>query len=336
MDKLIVVGLLAILLAGCVFQGQDGENLKLGIDNQGFYLQQNFQGAGETTYFLKALVKGSIYETGETVSVFGTCLDADDYPAENVTAVFSSWYPNGTALQINVTMTEIQPGYFLYTGPMDAVQGTYLTEMTCIQNFTGLIAKAYGEWQNPYWVARIGTTEDLLQNLTNLTQNISINLGNLTFMVNNSFEIVYDKFESINQTIIIEHNTTNNLIREGFNNTYSNQTLIIKLLQNITGIVTPPVSGTPVSHQEYPNPVRYFSNWNIFVDTYSTANITRVHPPEVQCLINTTITPGYQLMTPVYDEDECDNDADQCHDFKFTQFITIRGDYNWNINCTYI
>jgi hypothetical protein len=110
---------------------------------------------------LFAQVKGSIYGAGEFVSVFGNCLDVNDAGVVGSYGKLSAWYPNGTQLFTNASMSEIQTGYFVYTGYMDPVQGTYLTEFTCRVNGTSQVAVAFGEWQNPYWVTRIANVEDL-------------------------------------------------------------------------------------------------------------------------------------------------------------------------------
>ena len=88
-----------------------------------------------------ANVKGSIYGSGEIMSVFGTCVDMNYVPI-NTSAYFSAWYPNGTQFISNTSMTQLQIGYFLYTGPMSVQKGTYLTEMECVDESTGQTAKA--------------------------------------------------------------------------------------------------------------------------------------------------------------------------------------------------
>jgi len=140
---------------------------------------------------MKAIVKGSIYETGEMMSVFGTCMDYNDIPIENSTAILSAYYPNGSVWFENDTMMEISNGYFVWAGPMDTVGGTYLTEFTCFG--LGQQAKAFGEWQNPVWVARIASimqslneTQYLLYGLNGSIVGVNATLSQLISLVENS------------------------------------------------------------------------------------------------------------------------------------------------------
>lgn len=124
---------------------------------------------------LKAMIKGSIYSTGENMTVFGACFDGDGYLLPEADALFTSWYPNGTIMTgPNATMlpiTEDWSGTYVNgTGrwrihvTMESTLGTYLTEIRC--ELGSEWAVAFGEWQNPEWVERIG--------------NISVNVANMS------------------------------------------------------------------------------------------------------------------------------------------------------------
>ena len=141
-----------LLLNGCVLTDSSGNKVRISIDEQNRMsaVTQVEKVDAITTKTLRAMVKGSIYESGEAVSVFGACLDADDAPFPNTYATFDAWYPNGTMFIVNESLPAIQDGYYLYTAPMASVQGTYLTQITCRVNGSTEIAKAQGEWQNPY------------------------------------------------------------------------------------------------------------------------------------------------------------------------------------------
>jgi hypothetical protein len=181
----VIALLFVVVLSGCVpFTTRDGRAATLGTDT------------GERT--LVAVVKGSVYETGEQVSVFGTCLDQYQSPVPGVYAEMSSWYPNGTKFFNGTLMSELQPGYFLYTGTMSAVRGTYLTEMRCRINGSVEEARAFGEWQNPYWVAR-------LSNISQQASDLQVSIGDLRLNMSDSFEITWSMIQNLNTTILIEN-----------------------------------------------------------------------------------------------------------------------------------
>jgi len=201
---------------------------------------------------LRAQVKGSIYGVGENMSVFGVCLDAFDQPVVNSTALFSAWWPNGYVYFQNSSMTKISEGYFVWNGLMPATPGTYLTEMEC--SFEGQIARAFGEWQNPQWVASIseallginetkyflydlnGTIVGLnasMEELKNLTvallagQNATLEeIQNLSYNVNVGFNTTLENLISINNSLtqnIMSVNSTlisiNSSLTQNFNYT---------------------------------------------------------------------------------------------------------------------
>jgi len=130
---------------------------------------------------LRAMLKGSIYESGEEVTVYGACFDGWGYLIPGSNATFSSWYPNGTQWHNESPMTSIAgSGRFRIQMNMSDTMGTYLTQIRC--NYEGDFALAFGEWQNPDWVKRIKDTQDSVINLTALTtsqyNNISLQIDN--------------------------------------------------------------------------------------------------------------------------------------------------------------
>ena len=172
----LFVGLL--VLSSCIpFTDEMGRSVGLKSGLSGLSATKNVLVETGSGYTLNAMVKGSIYETGEEVSVFGTCLDAFDQPISGTFATINSWYPNGTEFFSNISMYEIKPGYYLYNGVMSAVQGTYLTELICHVNVSGETAKAWGEWQNPFWVRRISLLNDSMANLSYQMYNFENNTG---------------------------------------------------------------------------------------------------------------------------------------------------------------
>lgn len=149
---------------------------------------------------LKAMIKGSIYETGSNMTVFGACFDGDAYLVPEATATFTAWYPNGTIhTGPNESMDMIYDDFDGYhangTGrhkihvTMGSTIGTYLTEIRC--ELDGEWAIAFGEWQNPEWVERISATQDLLVNVSN-------DLTQFRNQTNNNFSQVLGAINNIN------------------------------------------------------------------------------------------------------------------------------------------
>jgi len=144
---------------------------------------------------LKAMLKGSIYETGEQMTVFGACMDGWGYLIANdntLNATLTSWYPNGTIWERDQQMVVVvdpdtgnQSGRYEYQVNMGTVPGTYLTEITC--RYQGDIANAYGEWQNPNWVARIKQIQD----------SNALYYGNLTTQIDAFSNTVQSNFSTV-------------------------------------------------------------------------------------------------------------------------------------------
>jgi len=168
---------------------------------------QQVKSASTNPNKIKAMLKGSIYESGEQVTVFGACYDGWGYLLPGANATFSSWYPNGTLWHDNVPMTSINnSGRWRIQMNMSDTRGTYLTQIKC--NYQGDYALAFGEWQNPRWVARIKETQDSVANLTNLTASQYNNLSNLINEFWNetqvNFSQVLDAIDSIDITFQLE------------------------------------------------------------------------------------------------------------------------------------
>jgi len=311
--------LVLVLLAGCVLTDEYGNPVSRKVV------------AGETVFeavvpltvvekTLKALVKGSVYESGEQVSVFGTCLDGDDQPLNGTFASLSSWYPNGTVFFSNVSMGELQQGYYLYTGAMESVSGTYLTELTCHVNGSAAVARAFGEWQNPVWVGRINETQVAVAN-------VSYNLQVLGQNVSDQFEITWGLIESVNTTINVSYTNLSQQIYEvgqiANNSVDRNDSYIVQLILNLTSVVTPPANGTLVNHTESADPPIYLKMWNIRVDAFDGSR--QVSYPDVTCMINTT-----QTTTPV-------QMTVQGEHFVYNEKVLYpSGDFSWTVACYWL
>ena len=155
---------------------------------------------------LRAEVKGSIYETGSNMTVYGACFDGNSYLLPDANATFTAWYPNGTIVTgPNATMDKIyddfQGNHPNGTGrwkihvTMSSTIGTYLTEMRC--EYAGEYAVAMGEWQNPEWVKRIGDTQVTANQTYVLLQNVSSVLQTFQNDTNTSFTDVLTAISSI-------------------------------------------------------------------------------------------------------------------------------------------
>lgn len=289
-------------------------------------------------HILKALVKGSIYETGEFVSVFGTCLNETDGGFPGSYATMNSWYPNGTVFFQNVTMQELQVGYFLYTGNMSAVQGTYLTEMTCRLNDSDMVAKSFGEWQNPMWVKKISDLNvsninytDQLNNISSQISNMSLQIGNLSIDINNSFNITWTKIDQINVSI---NNTFNNLSQQI---TYVGQIanasvdrndsyLAYLLYQIINNTGVPQNFSLAVSTNFTPNPPQYLKPL-MFQSRVLNEFGMQVGEPTVTCLITTNNFPGTNSQPMNWNNNK--------GLFEWTETVRVLQPITFNVSCAY-
>jgi hypothetical protein len=154
---------------------------------------------------LRAELKGSIYESGEQVTVFGACSDGFGYLLSDANATFSSWYPNGTLWHNEVAMTPVleagnASGRFRIQMNMNDTMGTYLTQIKCI--YGDDYALAFGEWQNPDWVKRIKDTQTSIESLTNLTiaqyNNITSSIQTFSSTVQINFSQVLNAIGGLN------------------------------------------------------------------------------------------------------------------------------------------
>ena len=318
--KFLSVLLLGFLLVGCIrLTDESGKVLSIGKDTAGFYVDKgiSLETAHKASMF--ANVKGSVYETGEMMSVFGTCLDDAQLPVANTTVLFSAWYPNGT-LYLNATnVTALQPGYYLYRGAMQAVQGTYLTEIDCYANVSGnyLHAAAWGEWQNPFWVQRINDTQAAVSNL-------SLQLGNLSVNMSNSFNITWNKLDSMNTSINASfYNLSSQIYQVGVIANASvdrNDSYLAQLIQNLSFAVTP--SGA-LNYTEDADTPKYMDDWSIKVTAKSPLTGKTIKYPDAECFISTTQTNPAVPMSP------------QGSYFKYDELITKHGSFTWTVTCQY-
>jgi hypothetical protein len=272
-------------------------------------------------------VKGSIYETGEAVSVFGTCLDGYDNPVPGSFAYLNSWYPNGTVQYENMSMLEVKSGYFLFLASMAPVQGTYLTEMTCGVANTSLMAKAFGEWQNPFWVKRLENLSNFSVNLSGLESqlsNISMQLGDYNVTMVNNFNTTWSMIQSVNVTLNQTYANLSSLIRwvGGVANASvdRNDSLLALLLLNLTRCGTcANVSGQPVNWTASFDEPHYMRVWNLQVAALGPGNRTLAYP-DVLCDFMTPLT-SWKPMAPQGDY------------FMASDFITILGVWTYNVSC---
>lgn len=180
---------------------------------------------------LKAMLKGSIYENGSNMTVYGACFDGDGFLLPGASTTFTAWYPNASIMiGPNASMDRVYADYdnplanetTLPNGTgrwkihvtMGDIIGTYLTEIRC--EYGGEFAIAFGEWQNPEWVKRIELTQNqvnanyaLLQVMQNQSQNnftqvlnsIQGAITNITNQVGGDVEVSFIELEEAIRTI---------------------------------------------------------------------------------------------------------------------------------------
>jgi hypothetical protein len=256
---------------------------------------------------LSASIKGSIYGTGEIMSVFGVCVDLYDIPVINSTAFLSAWYPNGTQFIFYDNMSKLREGYFIWMGIMSVEQGTYLTELDCFATLDGVnqSAKAFGEWQNPFWV----------NYLENMTASLSVSVANI------SNQIVF-----LNQTVVSNFNATDNMILQtqviANSSVDRNNSLLAYLLYVLMNWTQQgaPCGNLTIDEVEVGD-IRYYHDWMIKVKAYNFGNL--ISSPGAACVINTTLT-----NPAVYMDVEGDH-------FSYTEHITTvpGSDFSWKVNC---
>jgi len=252
--RLWILGMLAL-----VFVFLSGCSLNLIVDDQGnrIPLAAVFDFVSDAPdiieFTLVAKLTGSIYETGDFITVFGTCLTSLDEPVDTNVSL-RVFYPNGTNFIDTANLSGIETGYWLYTDTMYPTIGTYLTEFKCTLGDDSAIA--YGEWQNPVWVNRLlpilqltNSTDMIVKDIngtviginTTVTEintkidnlSINVNIGNISVNMscagdgseicdlinqgfndtNQSFQIAFTKLDNLNVTIVDNFNYTNWLIQ---------------------------------------------------------------------------------------------------------------------------
>jgi hypothetical protein len=297
--------ILAVSLTGCVrLTDSQGNELTLKYEKlEGFKSFSVNQLAAPSSSVFKAVVKGSIYETGEYMTVFGTCLDGDDNPVNGTYALFNAWYPNGTQFIFNDSMSSIygSPGYYLHNSVMEAVEGTYLTSMECrIIGDNVTKALAFGEWQNPYWVRRIALLNESISDISVQLENVTLELGNMSFEIGQGFNITWDKIDQINATLTEQYLDLNQSIyyvaTVANASVDRNDSYLASLILGFIGNFTQNNSGNSINYEVIrEDSVIYSQNWQIKLRAVDSGRIIAF--PDSLCYINTTQTPTPTLMS---------------------------------------
>jgi hypothetical protein len=175
---------------------------------------------------VQAVLKGSIYETGSNMTVFGACLDGKGYLLPSADANFTAWYPNGTIMMQNQPMTRVMDGgnatgrWLIHVTMGDTI-GTYFTQIRC--DYKNEYAIAFGEWQNPEWVKKIGDTYTTLLGVNATVgsiyatlQGVSVDLNDFRNDVSSNFSQMLFLLQSINGTNVTMTDYTTRL-REIYN-----------------------------------------------------------------------------------------------------------------------
>jgi hypothetical protein len=324
-----VCGIL-VLTAGCVrIYGEDRERVNV-YDGGGVLLADAAKDA-VVQKKLVPMVKGSIYEAEEEVSVFGTCMTADGEFVVGATGLLSAWYPNGSKSFTNITMMEVDTGRFLYSAPMESVPGTYLTEFTCVLNESR--AYAWGEWQYPSWVRRINQTQDVVQMVYNDTQYVrewtnesTVRQEELLQQVNATQVLINYTYLNVTYQLAYVASVANASVDR--NDSYLAYLLQIVINQtadtrgNLTVELigqSAPVIGRP---------------WSIAVAAKNVRNVSLGYP-EVSCFISTTnIPPAVNTtMVPVKGSSSS-GVADEPY-FVHSERIGTSGVHEYEVQCFY-
>ena len=272
---------------------------------------------------LVAELKGSIYESGELISLFGTCEDADRNPI-NASGLLTAYYPNGSVLFSNTTMSQFELGKYLYSAPMNSVQGTYLTAFEC--QYFGASAWAYGEWQNPAWVARLA----FIQNQTD--------------QIESNFNITFDYLNQINSSFI---NLTTEL---GVNSS----AILIGIAKTLGACKD--CNLTYIAY--YREPIKYYKNWHLYV------NVFNEYGRDVTDVVNCNVTTNfwgtenltYQSGLTLYQDDDIDDVSNSipkacpnvekskagevveplCPRMYFGRKVAQRGYLDFNVTCDWL
>jgi len=317
--------------------------------------ESGFVGIVETppqTSKLRAMVKGSIYETGELMSVFGTCFNESDMGYPDSYATFSAWYPNGTQFMFDDPMEMLQQGYFLHNSAMEAVEGTYLTEMVCRIAGSDDTASAWGEWQNPFWVRRLALLNETISNLefnatidlsgieaqlTGISEQIvnqTLQIGELSWDMENYFNTTW---ELQNETIVLINNTYTDLAEQityvswvANQSVDRNDSYLAQLLQMLAGTIGVPVTGNLTVVETAQDPV-FFRMWGVEARVFNEYGV-QVGWPVVSCSISTT---NYPLSSNVAMVPKQSSAPSQDVHFTHSEKIQVSGEFDWTIVCVY-
>jgi hypothetical protein len=158
---------------------------------------------------LKAMVKGSIYETGEYMTVYGACFRGDGSLLPTSNASFSSWYNNGTLWHNESWMTPIMEdgapsGRWMISMNMSSHPGTYLTQIHCY--WSGQEAFAFGEWQNTDWANRISNIQQYVQQINGTTTLIYDVVNNITIQIDNQTVTIINAIDELTNLTINHYN----------------------------------------------------------------------------------------------------------------------------------
>ena len=200
-EKRIIIGfcILLVLLGVAFFKFSFSSNIDIeSIVNDGDddnILEDNY------IYFyspfsnenLIAILKGSIYETGENISIYGVCFRSSNETNEefvDANVSIKIFRGNGSTLVDN-NMSTLSLGHYVYHWVVPDIQETFLTEMNC--TYGDKYATAWGEVQNPLWANRI---KNISVNI-NATINATVKYGLVLSMLSFPEEIgKFDNFTS--------------------------------------------------------------------------------------------------------------------------------------------
>jgi hypothetical protein len=364
--KWLFAVVMLMLATACIPIEQNGGRVHISQGSDGELSAVNIRDVIQQTT-LRAMVKGSIYSTGEQISLYGTCLDQDDTGYVGSYSTFAAWYPNGTQMFTGTAGTEIVPGYFIYSAPMSAVQGTYLTEFTCHVNGSSVVAKAFGEWQNPMWVKKISDTL-VLANQTNITTMQIANYSNMTlaqveaasyqlalmynlsYMMNQTlaqmqaidammpgyFNQTWNQINSSTVMLNTSITTTSNYVAQVANGSVDrNDSYLAKLMQQMAASEGIPSTGVLTWIQGIDKP-KYFTTWHINLRVYDEYNKS-VDDSKVGCHISTDNSPTTVNASFSYvptGTSSLLNDGITGY-WAYSEKINKISDFTWSVTCAY-
>lgn len=339
-------------MSGCIPAVMDENGNRHSLSS--FFVAKSVQ---EGKDVLVAKLTGSIYETGDYITVFGACLTARDDPV-NASVSLTVYYPNGTLAIQTTNVSMIKVGYWYYTDVMGTTVGTYLTIWNC--TYRGQTALAFGEWQNPVWVNR-------LENLSfhsNVTVNISLICEDNESLcnkiergfnqTNDTLWIIYDKIENISVEINISINDT--LIEYGIcisnASVDRNDSYLAHIVQSIARGVGAPISYDFTVNEVVKVPIRG-SNWRIKVylldeygewltrDEGTACNVT-VCDNAVTTVYNMTWVEGTGGQGNAQTQCGHNYEPPACtalmiqNGFYYQSHRIVASDFNYSVSCSYM